>query len=123
MGSYSPDDGNFKYWKKRENEKFASKNVDLQSNFDRHLADTQSLICPVCDQSLLSGEFQLHRHHIIPTSQSGKNTAGNLLLLHLPCHNSVHYGSNPDKWIPVLQDFKEQCRISRLDQRDLESFE
>lgn len=126
-GSYSPDDHRTpemrQYWIDREKKKFASKNVDLQTNFDRYLADQQDLICPVCDQSLLSGDFPLHRHHIVPTSHKGKSTTGNLLLLHLPCHQSVHYCSDPEKWTHSLSLYKENLRISRLDKKDMESFD
>ena len=125
-GSYSPDDHRTQkmrdYWKARERKKFISKNVDLQTNFDRHLADRQNLICPVCEQSLISGEFPLHRHHIVPTSQDGKSTPGNLLLLHLPCHQSVHYCSDPGKWIYPLRLYKENLRISKLDKNDSEVY-
>jgi len=114
VSSYSPDDGNIKYWKEREVRKFISRNVDMQSNYDRHLADTQGLICPICDGSLLSGQFPLHRHHIVPTSQGGKNGISNMVLLHLPCHNSIHYCDNPDRWIPILLEYRLRCSRSTI---------
>lgn len=113
VSSYSPDDPTLTaYWKTRESQKFSSRCVDLQSSFDRSLADSQDLVCPVCGLSLLD-RFELHRHHIIPSSEGGPDKLSNLLLLHLPCHHSIHYGSKPEKWKSVFLSFKAQCRIPR----------
>ena len=106
VSSYSPDDPTLEaYWKNRESQKFTSRCVDLQSHFDRKLADSQDLVCPVCNTSLLEG-VELYRHHIVPNSEDGPNNFSNLLLLHKPCHQSVHDGSKFDEWITYFQLIK-----------------
>ena len=113
VSSYSPDDPTLEaYWKNRESQKFTSRCVDLQSTFDRMLADSQDLVCPVCSTSLLEG-VELHRHHIIPTSEGGPNKSFNILLLHKPCHQSIHYGSKFDEWRTHFQLIKSRYSKSR----------
>lgn len=112
VGNYSPDDENRDYWKEREIKKFKYRNVDLSSQFDIHLVEIQNLLCPICGQSLISGQSRLHRHHIIPTSQGEKNNPGNLLLLHLPCHYSLHYGSKTERLTFELLDYRKRLRSS-----------
>ncbi|MEO1432849.1 MAG: HNH endonuclease signature motif containing protein [Cyanobacteria bacterium J06633_8] len=48
-------------------------------------------MCPTCRESLFNGE-ELHVHHIIPKSKGGKDTYKNLQLVHLMCHQQIHYG-------------------------------
>ena len=69
------------------------------------LSDTQGHVCPVCDSSLHSGE-RLQRHHITERFLGGKDTFGNLLLLHSICHRRVHYGGDTDSWRAYLTKFK-----------------
>jgi len=92
------------YWLKRQ--QLLRKAVDLLSGLDKTLSETQEHVCPVCDSSLHSGE-RLQRHHIIERSLGGKDTFGNLLLLHSVCHRRVHYGGDTDLWRANLIRFKE----------------
>lgn len=104
----SPDDPSTKeYWDKRINNLFTCKSVDLTSSFDYSLATSQNGMCPVCEQSLLEGS-KLHRHHIVPTSEGGKNSLGNLVLIHLHCHHHIHYGGVFDFWLETLGAYKTQ---------------
>jgi RNA-directed DNA polymerase len=93
------------YWTKRQQLLFDRKAVDLLAGLDKDLSASQEHVCPVCDSSLHSGE-RLQRHHIIERFQGGKDTFGNLLLLHSVCHRRVHYGGDTDLWRAYLQNFK-----------------
>jgi RNA-directed DNA polymerase len=104
----SPDDPNSKeYWIERTNKLFQCRAVDLTSSFDYSLAISQNGICPVCQQSLLEGG-RLQRHHILPTSKGGKNTLGNIVLIHAHCHSHIHYGGEFDAWFETLSNYKYQ---------------
>jgi RNA-directed DNA polymerase len=82
-GARSPDDASSRdYWALRQQKRFASKNVDLHTNFDRTLAARQEHLCPVCFESLYEGET-LHRHYIVPVAKGGKDTVSNLILIHV----------------------------------------
>ncbi len=87
-GLSSPDDPNpevqqwFKDKRKRQSQNYKS---SVQK-----LANKQSFVCPRCKESLFNGE-QLHTHHLIPKSQGGKDTYKNLQLVHLICHQQIHY--------------------------------
>ena len=104
----SPDDPDAKgYWLERANKLFICRVVDLTSSFDYSLAISQKGICPVCQESLLEGG-RIQRHHIIPTSQGGKNTLGNLVLIHAHCHSHIHYGGEFSVWVNRLSEYKSQ---------------
>jgi RNA-directed DNA polymerase len=106
VGSYSPDNPKLvEYWKDRDIKIFNSKVVDLNTRFDYSLAESQQHVCPVCGESLYNDEV-LHRHHIIPTSQGGENKLKNIVLVHIQCHHSIHYGDNFDEWSNELSLFK-----------------
>lgn len=62
-------------------------------------------MCPVCNSSLYSGE-RLQRHHVIERSLGGRDTFGNLLLVHSVCHRRVHYGGDADLWRAYLSSYK-----------------
>lgn len=118
VSSYCPDDPNpeiREYWKSRINSLLASRVVDLFSNGDYWLARSQHSLCPVCEQSLFN-EDPIHRHHILPTAMGGKNTLGNLVLVHIQCHHHVHYG--PDSiavWIDRLKAYKDSRTMDRTE--------
>ncbi|MBD1871262.1 group II intron reverse transcriptase/maturase [Cyanobacteria bacterium FACHB-471] len=84
-GKSSPDDPALQdYWKKREEAK--AKTLTPSS---RKLAQPQKHRCPVCGESLYNGE-SIHRHHLKPKSQGGKDTYRNLVLVHQCCHQQLH---------------------------------
>lgn len=114
VGSYCPDDPALQsYWKERQHKMFICKCIDLHSTLDRNLAYTQAYICPVCEQNLFEEGGTLHRHHILPTSMGGKDTANNLLLVHLHCHQRIHYGKDLHRWIFDLTAFKDKCASNK----------
>lgn len=88
-GLSSPDDPNpevqqwFKDKRKRQSQNYKSSVQKMAKN--------QKFVCPRCKESLFNGE-NLHAHHIIPKSQGGKDTYKNLQLVHLLCHQQIHYG-------------------------------
>ncbi|MDM8517237.1 HNH endonuclease signature motif containing protein [Desulfobacterales bacterium HSG16] len=45
--------------------------------------------CPVCQQRI-DDETKWHQHHITWKVHGGKDTLGNLVLLHPNCHRQVH---------------------------------
>jgi len=53
----------------------------------------QKGICPVCSGKLLTGE-QLESHHRISKKEGGKETLGNLRLLHRTCHLQVTHSNS-----------------------------
>ena len=88
-GLFSPDDPNpeIKQW-------FGNKRKRQSQNYKssvQKLAKNQNFVCPRCKESLFNGEI-LHTHHIIPKSIGGKDTYKNLQLVHLLCHQQIHYG-------------------------------
>ena len=87
-GLSSPDDPNpeVQQWFK---EKRKRQSQNCKSSVQR-LANKQNFVCPRCKESLFNGE-QLHTHHIIPKSHGGKDTYKNLQLVHLICHQQIHY--------------------------------
>lgn len=102
---YNPDSIIQEYFKQRQGKLFASRVVDLFSQFDYMLADLQKHQCPVCDQTLYTGEG-LQRHHIIPIKDGGPNNLKNLVIVHRHCYDSIHYGENFDEWKKQLLDSK-----------------
>lgn len=72
----------------RENRKRESKN---HKESWQKISKNQNFICPVCKESLFNGE-DLHVHHIVPKSEGGRDTYKNLQLVHLMCHQQIHYG-------------------------------
>lgn len=82
----SPDNPDLRtYWKKREKAK-----AELLPKWrQRILASRQEGLCPHCQDSLMNGE-ELHVHHRIPKAQGGEDAIGNLVLVHLYCHQQIH---------------------------------
>ncbi|MBK1989001.1 group II intron reverse transcriptase/maturase [Sphaerospermopsis aphanizomenoides BCCUSP55] len=96
-GTSSPDDPELrKYWVEREKNK--SKTLEPSN---QKIAKKQDYLCPVCHESLFNGET-LHRHHVTPRYQKGKNNLANLQLVHYYCHQQIHsikvkYSSPPEE--------------------------
>ena len=88
-GKSSPDDPNPKIqkWFKSKRKR---KSKDYKKSWQK-IARNQNYVCPTCRESLFNGE-ELHVHHIIPKSKGGKDTYKNLQLVHLMCHQQIHYG-------------------------------
>lgn len=88
-GRFSPDDPSLKeYWEERSKAKAKDQSPSMQK-----LANKQGCKCLVCGESLFNGE-EIHKHHIIPRAEGGKDTYNNLRLVHLLCHHQVHLGNN-----------------------------
>jgi RNA-directed DNA polymerase len=86
-GKFSPDDPNLKeYWKDREKAKASEHTKTIQK-----IAQKQGHICPICGQSLYNGE-EVHKHHKVSKKDGGKDTYSNLELVHLYCHQQIHFG-------------------------------
>ena len=86
----SPDDPSQKeYWAKR-NRKVDNLKAKRWNRKKEYVAHRQKYQCPICGQSLFNEE-PLHLHHIVPRCKGGKDTAENLVWLHLYCHHKVHY--------------------------------
>ena len=84
-GKASPDDPTLKeYWKQRN----AAKAKDLAPNKQK-MARKQQGLCPICKNTLFNDE-ELHVHHKKPKAKGGKDTYGNLQLVHLFCHQQIH---------------------------------
>lgn len=84
-GTASPDDPALRtYWAQREAQKIKQLPHAL-----RPLAQRQWRVCPHCGESLFNGE-EIHRHHLIPLAEGGKDDHTNLILVHLYCHQQLH---------------------------------
>src|SRR5262249_44838078 len=80
-GLASPDDPALTaYWAQREARKATNLSPTVQS-----LAHRQWRVCYWCGASLFNGE-EIHKHHLIPLAEGGKNDHTNIVLVHLYCH-------------------------------------
>ena len=85
QGDASADDPNLRgYWARRE----AAKAKDLAPSRAK-IARRQNGRCPKCAESLFNGE-EVQAHHREWKSEGGKDTYGNLELVHLFCHQQIH---------------------------------
>ena len=97
-GKSSPDDPNLKeYWKVREK----AKAKELLPSYQK-IAKKQGFVCPTCGESLFNGE-EIHKHHIIPRHQGGKDAYSNLRLVHLFCHQQIHSTTQLKEPLGLLQ--------------------
>jgi RNA-directed DNA polymerase len=97
-GTASPDDPNLRaYWRHR----ITAKATEL-SRSDRKIARAQHYVCQTCGESLFNEE-DLHRHHVEPKRNGGKDAYDNLVLEHLYCHQQKH-GSTGDEAIPAPRE-------------------
>jgi RNA-directed DNA polymerase len=84
-GDASPDDPTLRsYWEKRN--KAEIKNLVPSK---QRIARRQNGVCPRGGESLFNDE-ELHTHHKRPRSEGGKDTYGNLELVHFFCHQQIH---------------------------------
>ncbi len=84
-GAASADDPDLRgYWAQRE----AAKAKDLSPSRAK-IARRQNGRCPRCGESLFNGE-EVQVHHSQWKSEGGKDTYGNLELVHLFCHQQIH---------------------------------
>nr|YP_009364133.1 hypothetical protein [Hydrodictyon reticulatum]AQU64507.1 hypothetical protein [Hydrodictyon reticulatum] len=86
----NPDDRSIdalKYWSKRD----ANKQYLAWGGYVSRLklAKKQYHICPICYETLYNEE-ELHVHHMKPKKLGGKDTYGNLVILHELCHRQTH---------------------------------
>jgi RNA-directed DNA polymerase len=85
-GRASPDDPDLReYWQERK----MAKAKDFMSS-RRRMARKQGGTCPVCGEPLSNGE-ELEVHHKKPISEGGTDNYSNLQLLHLYCHQQIHF--------------------------------
>jgi len=84
-GRSSPDDPRLNgYWAKRQ----ARSAKDLTFS-KQELAKRQKGRCLECGESLFNDE-ELQVHHLLARSKGGKDNYGNLVLVHLLCHQHIH---------------------------------
>jgi RNA-directed DNA polymerase len=84
-GTASPDDPGLKdYWVQRQ----VAKAKDLTLSKQK-IAKRQKGACPECGESLFNDE-EIEVHHRQPRAQGGRDTYGNLSLVHLLCHQHIH---------------------------------
>jgi RNA-directed DNA polymerase len=94
----NPMDPSFSsYFNDLTSKRLLAKGVSLLNKSDQKLVNTQGFRCPVCDESLFNGE-KIHKHHIIPRVEGGKDLYSNLIILHLTCHYLVHHNSRKEEW-------------------------
>ncbi len=87
-GNSSPDDPSLKeYWQQRNLAKAKNHTKSIQK-----IAQKQGCVCPICGDSLFNGE-EIHKHHEIPRIDGGKHTYSNFQLVHLYCHQQIHFGT------------------------------
>lgn len=62
------------------------------TSFKFSLLKNQLGLCPICERDLISEDWDepLHVHHLTPRKEGGKDTRGNLMLLHQECHQAAH---------------------------------
>lgn len=75
------------YWARRD----AMRQEEVWANYEsrQRLAKKQYHVCPICSETLYNGE-ELHVHHITPKSKGGKDSYGNLVIVHDICHRQIH---------------------------------
>jgi len=75
------------YWNRRD----AMKQFDKWGGYESQLklAKKQYHLCPICRETLYNDE-ELHVHPILPRAQGGKDTYGNLVIVHDTCHRQIH---------------------------------
>lgn len=98
-GDACTDDVAFEqYFKDRQSDLFKNRCFDVLGVLDSMLASSQDGECPLCKETLFSGE-QLHKHHIIEKKLLGNDTFKNLVWVHKSCHFDYHRMPDKDKII------------------------
>lgn len=83
----SPDNSELiPYFAERDKKDFDNNNTLTRIK----IAKKQKYICPICKESLQTGET-LEIHHKVPKVYGGTNEYKNLQLLHTSCHIQYHY--------------------------------
>lgn len=82
-----PSKASRQYWEKRNANKQYRKWGGYESRL--RLSKKQYHICPICMETLYNEE-ELHVHHIKAKKAGGKDTYGNLVILHELCHRQIH---------------------------------
>jgi RNA-directed DNA polymerase len=102
-GANSPFDPALKtYWQQR-----AKVRTSYSTASDTKIAAKQKYMCPVCFSNLYNKQL-LERHHLVYLSNGGKDTPGNIMLLHAECHKKVH----SLKW--DLETLKRRLKVQNL---------
>lgn len=102
------------FWKLRRGYLTKIRGIDFLALQDRRLADSQDQICPICEDDLHNGE-SLHRHHIIEVSKGGGNEVSNLILIHSPCHFSIHGNKYESLWKNKLLLYRESHKVKSVE--------
>ena len=87
-GEYSLDnsDPDVQEWFRKNRAKLAKNhNKSWQK-----IAKRQNYVCQICGDSLFNGE-NIHKHHMIPKANGGKDTYSNYQFVHLMCHQQIHH--------------------------------
>ncbi len=87
-GEYSLDnpDPDVQEWFRKNRAKLAKNhNKSWQK-----IAKRQNYVCQICGDSLFNGE-NIHKHHMIPKGNGGKDTYSNYQFVHLMCHQQIHH--------------------------------
>lgn len=72
---------------------FRKNRAKLARNYNKSwqkIAKRQNYVCPICGDSLFNGE-NIHKHHMIPKGNGGKDTYSNYQFVHLMCHQQIHH--------------------------------
>jgi RNA-directed DNA polymerase len=102
-GANSPFDPALKtYWRSRSKVR-----TSYSTASDMKIAAKQKYVCPVCSSNLYNKQF-IERHHLVYLSNGGKDTPGNIMLLHSECHKKVH----SLKW--DLETLKRRLKVLNL---------
>ncbi len=85
---HSPDnpDPNVQEWFRKNRAKLATNH----NRSGQKIAKRQNHVCPICGDSLFNGE-NVHKHHMVPKGNGGKDTYSNYQLVHLICHQQIHH--------------------------------
>jgi RNA-directed DNA polymerase len=90
QGTASPDDPALRtYWAARARARAHSLTPSRQ-----RIAKQHDHVCPVCGDSLFTGE-EVHVHHKVPRKQGGTDAYANLELVHYYCHQHLHAHTTP----------------------------
>ena len=102
----NPFDPSFKeYFSELTSKRMMIKGVSILIKNDQKLMSSQQFSCPVCGDSLFNGE-KLHKHHILPRAEGCRDLISNLVILHLTCHNTIHYSFDRDDWRETFMKIK-----------------
>ncbi len=87
---YDKNPETIEYWRQRE---YTNAFNQIEPVRTQRLFRRQKGICPHCNGHITKEAIKnsdLHTHHIIPKSDGGDNSYGNLQLIHSLCHKEIH---------------------------------